>query len=98
MVRIKFKNGEIYEWGDGSYKDYKYDGKCFIVFGGGQSIGLYNMDNILSAEVGAACSGNAKAGNADRQCLPEKGAAEEEGRGGSGPKEEAGMHAESEGK
>lgn len=98
MIRIKFKSGEIYEWADGSYKEYKYDGKCFIVVGASQSIGIYNMDSILSAEVGAACQGNGPAENAGRECRPGGGAAGEEGMEGSKAEEKAGMPAGSGGK
>lgn len=48
MIRIAFKSGAVGEWPDGSYKDYQYDGKCFVILGS-QGIEIYNVDTISSA-------------------------------------------------
>ncbi len=48
MIKIIFKNGSVCKWKQGSYTDYKYDGKCFIIIKDEQWIGFYNIDSIIS--------------------------------------------------
>ena len=48
MIEIAFKNGDVCQWPQGSYTDYIYDGKCFIVICDKKGIGLDNIDSIRS--------------------------------------------------
>lgn len=64
MVRITFKNGKVYEWGDRSCKEYKYDGKCFIVIGYSNDLGIYNMDDVSSVEAAPDPAGSLPEGDA----------------------------------
>lgn len=51
MLKITFKNGNVCTWKKEEYDDYKYDGKCLIIIKNEQWVGIYNMDNIVSAVV-----------------------------------------------
>ena len=48
MIKNIKKNGSVCKWKQGSYTDYKYDGKCFIIIKDEQWIGFYNIDSIIS--------------------------------------------------
>ena len=78
MIRITFKNGKVYEWGDGSSRDYKYDGKCFIVIGNNNDFGIYNMDDVSSVEVASVPAGNLPEGDAQGGARQEAGSMQEE--------------------
>lgn len=73
MIRITFKNGRIYEWGDGSSRDYKYDGKCFIVIGNNNDLGIYNIDDVSSVEVASAPAGGLPEGDGQESAQHEPG-------------------------
>ena len=87
MIRITFKNGKICEWGDGSYRDYKYDGKCFIAIGNNSDLGIYNIDDVSFVEVGPAPAGGLPEGDAQEGTQQEPGlpaGSQEEARQESG--------------
>ena len=80
MIRITFKNGRIYEWGDGSSRDYKYDGKCFIVIGNNNDLGIYNIDDVSSVEVASAPAGGLPEGDGQESAQHARPASGEPGR------------------
>ena len=73
MIRIIFKNGKIYEWGDGRCRDYKYDGKCFIVIGNNNDLGIYNIDDVSSVEVASTPAGGLPEGDGQESSQHEPG-------------------------
>lgn len=73
MIRIIFKNGKIYEWGDGSCRGYKYDGKCFIVIGNNNDLGIYNIDDVSSVEVASTPAGGLPEGDGQESSQHEPG-------------------------
>lgn len=46
MIKIVFRNGNVYKWKKKTYTDYMYDGKFFIVIRGKQWVGFYNLKDI----------------------------------------------------
>lgn len=50
-IVIIMKDGRYAEWEKGSWNDYTYDGKCFIVMKDGVYIGFYNIDEVRSIVV-----------------------------------------------
>jgi len=46
MIKIVCCNGDVFEWKDSEYTDYKYDGKCFIVIKDDKWVGFYNLDSV----------------------------------------------------
>lgn len=51
MIRIVLKNGCVVKWKKKQWTDYKYDGKCFVVFNKKRWVGIYNMDSVISVTV-----------------------------------------------
>lgn len=47
MLKIVLKNGDIAEWKEEQFTDYKYDGRSFVVINCGQWVGIYNFDCIM---------------------------------------------------
>ncbi len=52
-IHIVLKNGMSVVWESAEWDDYSYDGKCFIIKKGGEWIGIYNMDAVISVVVKA---------------------------------------------
>ena len=46
MIEIRFKNGVVIRYKKGTYTEYKYDGKLFVVVKDCKWIGMYNIDCI----------------------------------------------------
>ena len=51
VIEITFKSGETITYKKGEWDDYSYDGKSIAVKKSGALVGIYNFDNVFSAEL-----------------------------------------------
>lgn len=49
MIKLTLKNGCEIKWNNTEYDDYYYDGKAIIIRKDNKLVGLYNVDNVISA-------------------------------------------------
>ena len=47
-INIRMDNGDKIKWIEGTWNDYMYDDKFFIIRKEGIRVGLYNLDFIVS--------------------------------------------------
>lgn len=48
MLEITRANENVDRWSDAEYTDYTYDGRLFIVSKGVRTVGIYNLDHVVS--------------------------------------------------
>ena len=48
MLEVTRVNEKVDKWPDAEYTDYNYDGRLFIVSKGGRTVGIYNLDHVVS--------------------------------------------------
>ena len=63
MIEIIFRNGEIKQYKPDEYTEYRLCGRLFVVIYEKQWIGIYNLDDIVSVEIGTV--EDAEKGNSD---------------------------------
>lgn len=50
-IDIHLDNGNDVTWSPGSYTDYGYRDNFFIISDGDDTIGIYNLEHIVSIEI-----------------------------------------------
>lgn len=63
MIEIVFRNGEVAHYKPDEYTEYRLCGRLFVVIYEKQWIGIYNLDDIVSVEIGTV--EDAEKGNSD---------------------------------
>lgn len=51
-IVITLRDGDIIIWSENEYDDYSYEGSVFVVIRNNEWVGIYNMKDVVSVEVG----------------------------------------------